>query len=258
MDADAAHLAPVVAAAVDQLARDDALGEDAPLVVDVLQEQVDRGQPLRQAALERVPLARRDDARQQVEREDALGALLVAVDRERDALGQERRDRPRSAAAADRRATPARSSSSSALIVRPRPCRRRRTSRRRRAIELVAGEQRAGRAPAAERLGRAATSRSWESRTAMRDYSRPTDLSRSVTTRQKCVRTLGPREAARRARAHDACAAPSTAGSPHRPGRRSRSGSRRAPRPNSRTACGMVSSRPGISMNSARTRSTTL
>ncbi len=47
--ADAAHLAAEVPAAVEQLARDDALGEDAALVVDVLQEQVDGGQALRQA-----------------------------------------------------------------------------------------------------------------------------------------------------------------------------------------------------------------
>ena len=59
MDAHAAHLAAVVAAAVDELARHDAFGEDAPLVVDVAQEQVDRGQPLGQAALERGPLAGR-------------------------------------------------------------------------------------------------------------------------------------------------------------------------------------------------------
>ena len=89
VDADAAHFAPVVPAAVHQLARHDALGEDASLVVDVLEKEVDRDQPLRQAALQRVPLARRDDARQQIEREDPLGALLVAVDREGDALRQE-------------------------------------------------------------------------------------------------------------------------------------------------------------------------
>ena len=59
MDADAAHLAAEVAAAVDELARHDAFREDAPLVVDVAQEQVDGGEPLRQPALERVPLARR-------------------------------------------------------------------------------------------------------------------------------------------------------------------------------------------------------
>ena len=59
-------------------------------MIDVLEEQVDRRQPLGQAALERPPLRRGDDARQQVERKDALGALVVAVDGEGDALGQKR------------------------------------------------------------------------------------------------------------------------------------------------------------------------
>ncbi len=39
---------------------------------------------------ERPPLGGGDDARQQVEREDPLGAFFVAVDREGDALGQKR------------------------------------------------------------------------------------------------------------------------------------------------------------------------
>ena len=55
MHTDAAHFTPVVPAAEDQLARHDALGEDAALVVDVLQEQIDRGEPLREPALERGP-----------------------------------------------------------------------------------------------------------------------------------------------------------------------------------------------------------
>ena len=48
--ADAAHLAAEVLAAVEQLPRNDALGEDPALVIDVLQEQVDGRQALRQAA----------------------------------------------------------------------------------------------------------------------------------------------------------------------------------------------------------------
>ena len=55
----AAHLAAEVPAAVDQLARHDAVGEDPALVVDVLEEQVERGDPLRQPALDRVPLGGR-------------------------------------------------------------------------------------------------------------------------------------------------------------------------------------------------------
>ena len=63
-------------AAVNQLAGNDALVEDAPLVIHVLQEEVDGGQPLREAALERAPLIRGDDARQQIVGKDALGPLV--------------------------------------------------------------------------------------------------------------------------------------------------------------------------------------
>jgi hypothetical protein len=51
----AAHLAAVVPAAVDQFTWNDTLGEDAALVVDVLEEQVDGGQTLCETALERLP-----------------------------------------------------------------------------------------------------------------------------------------------------------------------------------------------------------
>ena len=87
---DAAHLAPVVPAAVDEFRRHDAFREDASLVVDVLQEQIDGRQTLRESAFERVPLAARDDPREQIEREDPLGALIVSVDGEGDALREER------------------------------------------------------------------------------------------------------------------------------------------------------------------------
>ena len=42
-----AHLAAVVLRGEDQLARHDAFGEDAAVVVDVREEEVERGQPLR-------------------------------------------------------------------------------------------------------------------------------------------------------------------------------------------------------------------
>ena len=58
-------------------------------MVDVVEEEVERGDPLDQAGLDLLPLARRDDARERVEREDPLRALVVAVDREGDALLEE-------------------------------------------------------------------------------------------------------------------------------------------------------------------------
>src|SRR5262245_57975088 len=90
MDLHTSHLAPIVPAAVDELRWDNAFGEDASLVVDVLEEQVDRGQPLSQAAFERIPLTTCQDPGQQVERENPLRALIVSIDGERNALCQER------------------------------------------------------------------------------------------------------------------------------------------------------------------------
>ena len=88
--AQAAHLPAVVRAAVDQVARHDPFGEDAAVVVDVLQEEIERVDALRQTALEVLPLRAGQHARQQIVREDPLRALVVAVHREGDALVEER------------------------------------------------------------------------------------------------------------------------------------------------------------------------
>ena len=55
------------------------------LVVDVAQEHVERAHALREPALEALPVRRRDDPRHDVERDHALGARVLAVDREGDA-----------------------------------------------------------------------------------------------------------------------------------------------------------------------------
>ncbi|MNJ80078.1 hypothetical protein D3C77_783250 [compost metagenome] len=55
--------------------RDDAGLEDALVVVDVLQEQVQRLHPLDTATLDRAPLAGADAARDDIEGDQALGAL---------------------------------------------------------------------------------------------------------------------------------------------------------------------------------------
>ena len=62
--------------------------QDALRSVDVLQEQIQRDDALREPALDAVPLGARNDARNQVEGEQALGAAAVAVDGEGDALQQ--------------------------------------------------------------------------------------------------------------------------------------------------------------------------
>ena len=77
-------------AGIDHLARDHLVGQAAALVIDVLQEQIERGDALGQAALDGVPFGAGDDARQEVVRKDPLGALFAAIDGEGDALVEER------------------------------------------------------------------------------------------------------------------------------------------------------------------------
>ena len=79
------HLGTVVKVSEDQVLGDDA-GLDALLrAVNVGQEPIERRHPLPQAAFERHPLGRRDDAGDDVEGDQALGRFVVAVDRESDA-----------------------------------------------------------------------------------------------------------------------------------------------------------------------------
>ena len=88
---DADHLAPEVPRAEHELGRDLPVAQDALAVVDVGEEEVERVD-----ALDRAPRsmcshsAARDDPRDQVEREDPLDPLLLAVDGEADALIEER------------------------------------------------------------------------------------------------------------------------------------------------------------------------
>ena len=72
------------------LGRDDAVLDDPLLVIDVVDEQVERADALLQAALDAAPFRGRDDPRHDIERKDPLGAGAVAVDVEGDAHVQER------------------------------------------------------------------------------------------------------------------------------------------------------------------------
>ena len=60
-------------------------------MIDVVQEKIERGDPLDQPALDQVPFVRRNDARDQVEGKNPLGPLVVVIDREGDALGEKTR-----------------------------------------------------------------------------------------------------------------------------------------------------------------------
>jgi len=88
-DVEAHELAAEMLRPEDVVGRDDAVPEDLLAVVDVVQEKIERGDALDQPPLDRPPLAVRDDARRQVEREDALRPPVVVVDREGDAPAHE-------------------------------------------------------------------------------------------------------------------------------------------------------------------------
>ena len=62
-------------------------------MVDVVHEAVQRPHALPQAALQLIHSSRRDDARDEVERNQPLGAVLFAVDGEGDADAVEQRIR---------------------------------------------------------------------------------------------------------------------------------------------------------------------
>ncbi len=87
---DAAHFRPELRIAEHALAGHDARAEDRLLVIDVVQERVERLHALAQPAIEHLPLVRRNDPRHDVERNQPLGAGILAVHRERDADAMKR------------------------------------------------------------------------------------------------------------------------------------------------------------------------
>jgi hypothetical protein len=78
-------------ARIDQIARDDVVFQGRAGAVDIAQIEVQRRDALGEAALDDVPFRMRNDARDQIEGEEALGAAAVAVDGERDALNEVRK-----------------------------------------------------------------------------------------------------------------------------------------------------------------------
>ena len=86
---EAGALAAVPLRALHHVGRHHAVGHDAAVVIDVVDEVVQGGDALLQAALDLVPRAPGDDAGHNVEGEDAFGAVSVVVDVERDPHSQE-------------------------------------------------------------------------------------------------------------------------------------------------------------------------
>ena len=82
---DALHLGTVLRVAQNLFRRDHARIQDLLVVVNVVDEGVERAHALLQAALEPHPLFERQHARHDVEGDQPLGAFLLAVDGEGDA-----------------------------------------------------------------------------------------------------------------------------------------------------------------------------
>ena len=77
-DPQADALAAVARGPQDQLGRDRPVAEDQAVVVDVVDEQVQRPDPLLQPALDPVPLVGGDQPGDRVERDDLLDPLAPA------------------------------------------------------------------------------------------------------------------------------------------------------------------------------------
>lgn len=77
---DALHLRPVLRVGVDLFGRHDARAHDIAVVIDVVDKQVERLDPLTQACFEALPFAARNDPRDQIERDQPLGAGQITVD----------------------------------------------------------------------------------------------------------------------------------------------------------------------------------
>ena len=82
---DALHLGPILGIIQHLLARNHACFQDMLIVIDVVQEHVERLDTLLETLLQARPFMRRKNPGHDVKRDRALGAVVVAVDRKRNA-----------------------------------------------------------------------------------------------------------------------------------------------------------------------------
>ena len=80
------QLGPVVLGRANDFQGDHPLLHDPLIMVDIMQKKVQRAQTLLKAPLKQAPLVGGDDTGNQIERHDALGALVAAVNGEGDSL----------------------------------------------------------------------------------------------------------------------------------------------------------------------------
>ena len=101
---DAVHLGPIGRVEQHEVRRHEPCLDDLLVVIDVVEEDVDRLHPLDAAALDKLPFGAVEDTRDQVEGDQPLGRAAVGIDGEGDAeaaeqllggdlLGDERFDR---------------------------------------------------------------------------------------------------------------------------------------------------------------------
>ena len=84
-DRDALHLRPVLGIVQDLLGRHNAGLDDVLVMIDVMNEHVERLDPLRQTSFELRPFGCGNDAGDDVEGDQALGAGIVAIHGKGDA-----------------------------------------------------------------------------------------------------------------------------------------------------------------------------
>jgi hypothetical protein len=75
-----------MAAAINEVTRNDAFGKDPAVVVDVFEKVVESRDPLREAALDHRPFFGGNHPRNKIIRKDALGTVIASIDREGDSL----------------------------------------------------------------------------------------------------------------------------------------------------------------------------
>ena len=80
-----------MAAGIDEFFGDDAGRKDFAAVVNIFEKKIQRGDALGESGLNLTPLGVWNDAWEKVVREDALRAFGVAINREGNALMQERK-----------------------------------------------------------------------------------------------------------------------------------------------------------------------
>src|SRR5580704_13649677 len=88
---DADYFASKMRAGIHERTRNLAIAEDALLAINILQKKIERYHALGKAALDFLPLRIREDARNQIEGKQSLGAATVAINGESDSLNQERK-----------------------------------------------------------------------------------------------------------------------------------------------------------------------